>query len=232
MVTPNLIKLAPTLSIEERYKIVIPDALRMMVGEKSLLSDSEVTALTSFEKNVVWEQYALRVGMFKWAHILWIRDINSEKFCACTCILLLNHQLWQVIQEVGDGATKEAREKGLASLSGYVATLQEKLADFYAYRDALIRLKEELYDVPIFAGETETTIQGFYQFVGEMVERHNDTIRELCTNKTIKRHFKAIAENIDLYLVKEPKPDEAAIAALVDEVRSFAESDVRARLGK
>jgi hypothetical protein len=65
-----------------------------------------------------------------------------------------------------------------------------------------------------------------------MVERHNDTIRELCTNKTIKRHFKAIAENIDPYLVKEPKPDEAAIAALVDEVRSFAESDVKARLGK
>ena len=135
----------------------------------------------------------MRVGMFKWAHILWIRDINSEKFAACTTILLLNHQLWQVIRETDEGETKEAREKGLASLSNYVSLLQKKLADFYAYREALIRLKEELYDVPIFAGETETTIQGFYQFVGDMVERHNDTIRELCTNKTIKRHFKAIA---------------------------------------
>lgn len=232
MGTPNLIKLAPTLSIEERYKIVIPDALRMIKGEKGVLSDSEITALTSFEKNVVWEQYALRVGMFKWAHILWIRDINAEKFSVCTCLLLLNHQLWQVIREIDEGATKEDCAKGLESLSGYTATLKEKLADFYAYRDAMTRLQEELYDVPIFNGETEATIRGFYTFAHDMVERHNETVTLLCTDQKMKRHFKDMARDIDSYLVKEPKPDEAAVAELINEVRTWAESDVKARLGK
>ena len=60
MTTPDLIRLAPTLSIEERYKIVIPDCLRMMNGENAILSAAEITALASFEKNAAWEQYALR----------------------------------------------------------------------------------------------------------------------------------------------------------------------------
>jgi len=232
MQSPNLIKLAPGLSVEERYKIVIPDGLRVMAGEKSLLSESEVKALVSFEKDAVWEQYALRIGMFKWAHILWLRDIEKEKFCACTCILLLNDALWRMITDEDESLGKEALADNLATVRKYVTVLEGKLADFYPYREALARLREELYDVPIFNETTEATIQGYFQFVGEMVKRHNDTIRELCTNKVTKRHFTLIKREMELYIVKEPKPEEAAIAELMNEVKSFAESDVKARSNK
>jgi hypothetical protein len=232
MATPNLIKLAPTLSVEERYKIIIPECYRMFRGEKGLLTESEVTAIASFEKNEVWAQYALRFGMFKWAHILWIRDIQKEKFCACTCILLLNNAVWRMIGDEDESKGKAVLTDNLATVRKCVSTLRGKLADFYLYREALIRLQEELYDVPIFDGERAETIQGFFRIIGETVEYYNETIRLLCTNKKIKRHFTLIAQDIDSYLVKETKPDEAAIAELVDEVRSYAQSDVNARLGK
>lgn len=232
MTTPDLIKLAPTLSVEERYKIIIPDCFRMLRGEESVLSESEVVALTSFEKNAVWEQYALHVAMFKWAHILWVRDIQSEKFGACTAILLLNDALWRMIGDMDDGMEKEAVTDDRATLRKYVSVLQKKLPGFYAYREAILRLQEELYGVPIFDGEQAETIQGFFAFVGDMVKRHNDTVQMLCTDKKIKGHFKAIADDIDHYLVAEPKPEEVAIAELVDEVRSYAQSDVNARLGR
>ncbi len=232
MATPDLIKLAPTLSVEERYKIVVPDCLRMMNGEKGLLSETEIKALTSFEKNEVWAQYALRVGMFKWAHILWLRDIQKEKFCACTCILLLNEALWRMITDEDEALGKEALMDNLATVRKYVDLLQQKLAGFYPYREAMARLQEELYGIPIFNEDTGSTIREFFQHIGDMVERHNDTVRELCTNKDIKRHFKLIAQDMDRYLVKEPKPNEASIIELIDEARSYAESDVKARLRK
>ena len=232
MATPDLIKLAPTLSVEERYKIAIAECLRVMAGKPSVLSGSEIDAIASFEKTAAWELYALHIGMFKWVHILWIRDINAEKFSTCTCLLLLNHQLCRVILDGDEQMTKEARVEQLELLRKYVSILQEKLTDFYAYREALPRLKEELYGVPIFNEETETTIQGFYQFTDEMVVRHNTIVRDLCTEKSIKRYFKPIAQDMEFYLVKEPKPDEVAIAELVDEIKTWAESDVRARLGK
>jgi hypothetical protein len=232
MTMPDLIKLAPTLSIEERYKIVIPDCLRMMNGENAILSASEITALASFEKNAVWEQYALRVGMFKWAHILWVRDINGAKFAACTCILLLKEAMWRMITDVDDAKGKQVFADNLAAIRKNVGLLQDKLVGLYVYREALPRLQEELYDMPIFDGERAETIQRFFRIVGETVEYHNETIRMLCIDKTIKRHFKLIAQNIDNYLVKEMKPDDAAITALIDEVRSYAESDVKARSGR
>jgi len=232
MNTPDLIKLAPTLSVEERYKIVIPDCHRLMAGEKGLLSESEMKALTTFEKNAVWEQYALRVDKFKWAHILWIRDIQKEKFCACTCILLLNDALWRMISDEDESLGKDALADNLATVRKYVSLLQDKLANFYPYREALARLQEELYGMPIFDEETEATIRGFFQFVGDMIERHNKTIRELCVNKVTKRHFKLIAQDMDSYLVKEKKPDETAIAELIDEIACYAQSDVNARLGR
>ena len=229
MTTPNLIKLAPTLSVEERYRIIVPDCYRVMAGEKGMLSVSEIDAITTFDKTALWEQYALRVGMFKWAHILWLRDIQSEKFCACTCILLLNHQLWQIIWDVDVPLTKEQRANELARLRKYVDMLQIKLGTFYAYREALVRLQEELYGVPIFDEKTDESIQGFYKFVGDMVEIHNKTVRDVCADKETKRFLKPIVSEMDLYIVKESKPTEAAITALIDEVKSFAESDVRAR---
>jgi hypothetical protein len=229
MVSPNLIQLAPTLSVEERYRIIVPDCYRVMAGEKGMLSVSEIDAITTFDKTAVWEQYALRVGMFKWAHILWLRDIQSEKFCACTCILLLNHQLWQVIWDGDEPLSKEQRAKELETLRKYVDMLQIKLGAFYAYREALARLQEELYGLPIFDEKTDESIQGFYKFVGDMLEIHNKTVRELCADKDTKRYFKQIASEMDLYLVKESLPTEASITELIDEVKSFAESDVKAR---
>lgn len=232
MTTPDLIKLAPTLSVEERYKIVIPDCLRMSNGEKGLLSNSEIQALASFEKNAVWEQYALRVSMFKWAHILWVRDLNGAKFAACTCILLLKESLWRMIGDVDDAKGKEVFMDNLAAIRKYADLLKDKLANFYVYRDALSRLREELYDVPIFDGEQAETIQGFFQVIGKTVEYHNETIRALCTEKAMKRYFKPIVQDMDSYLVKATQPDEAAIKELVEEVRSYAQSDVNARLGR
>lgn len=232
MTTPDLIKLAPSLSVEERYKIIIPDCYRMFNGEKALLSASETTALASFEKNEVWAQYALRVGMFKWAHILWVRDINGAKFAACTCILLLKEAMWRMITDVDDAKGKQVFADNLAAIRKVIGLLQDKLVGLYVYREALPRLQEELYDVPIFEGERAETIQGFFRIIGEVVEYHNETIRMLCIDKTMKRHFKLIVQDMDRYLVKETKPDETAIAELVDEVRSYAQSDVNARLGK
>ena len=57
----DLIKLAPTLSAEERYKMAISDFHKVLAGEKPILSEAECQAIRHFDNRAVWEDYAQRL---------------------------------------------------------------------------------------------------------------------------------------------------------------------------
>jgi len=51
MGTPNLAILAPSLSAEERYRLIVPDYHNDLMGKGTILSESERQAITKFEKS-------------------------------------------------------------------------------------------------------------------------------------------------------------------------------------
>ena len=57
MPTPNLAILAPSLSAEERYRLIVPDYHSDVMGKGTILSESERKAITKIENRVVWEEY-------------------------------------------------------------------------------------------------------------------------------------------------------------------------------
>jgi hypothetical protein len=226
---PDLIKLAPTLSVEERYRILIPDCQRIMVGEKGLLSDSEIKALAYFEKPLLWEDYAMRIGIFKWSNLLWARDIDRERFAVGISLVLVSHQAMDVMRGMGEEMPDEQRNRQLETLRNYVVLAEEKLANFFAYREALVRLEQEVYGVPLLHEEDGKEMESCCKLIMGEIEHYNSALRGICEDKALKKYFKRIAPELDKYLVKTPAINEEKVEHIVKDIKSFAESDVNAR---
>src|SRR3989338_265563 len=184
MATPDLIKLAPTLSAEERYKLIVPDLHRTLMGEKCLISESERQSIIKFDKRVVWEEYTRNICILQWATTLWQRDIETERLRAFALSLNLSHTLERVLVDGDDKSiSKEKRTGQFEKLKKYVAMLEEQSVEFYAYREAINKVEQELYGVPLFNEKEKNSIASCYEMVDELFEHHNSTIRVMCENK-------------------------------------------------
>ena len=228
MKSPDLIKLAPTLSAEERFKILIPDYHRVVMGEEPLISESERAAIIKFDNMAVWEEYTGRVAMLQWANALWTSDIEIEKFRALACYLIINHSLEKIILTAEESSTEEDRAGQYKKLKEYVGTFEESLINFYNYQEAIPRLEQELYGVPAFNERTKKQIAEYYESINALIGHHNDTVHAICKNKIIREYLKPIAEDAESYLIKKPIPDKKYIEeVLIDGLRMLAESEVR-----
>lgn len=228
MATPDLIKLAPTLSVEERYKIIIPDLHRQLMGEEPLISESERQAITHFENRAVWEEYTRNICILQWATALWLKDIETERLRVFALSLNLHYTLERVLLDGDDKSiSKEKRAEQFERVKKYVAMLKEHSVEFYAYREAINKVEQELYGVPLFNEEKKNSIASCYEMVDELFEHHNTTIRVMCENKIIKRHVKPIVQDMESYLAKKPVPDAAIVERIVDEIRQIADSETR-----
>ena len=77
--TSDIIKLAPTLSPEERFKMVMTDCLRQMDGEPSVFSETELKALIFFDSRAKWIEYVRPVIIFKLANAYWPNEIEIQR---------------------------------------------------------------------------------------------------------------------------------------------------------
>lgn len=224
MATPDLVKLAPTLSVEERYKLVMGDVLSQLDGEPPKLSESELKAMLRFESKPMWQDYAARVAMMRHANEIWVREIETEKLRAYAFYLDLGYQFRLVV--IDDGAPKMKKAERFESLKKSAIDLHYALEGFYAYREAIPKLEAILYGVPFFSKAMRVSLDSQFALIHDTVRNYNGVVRELCTCRDAKQFIKPIVEDVESYLVKDAVPSEAAVNELVDFIRHIADSEM------
>jgi hypothetical protein len=225
--TPNLTKLAPSLSVEERYKIVMSDALAQIDGEPEKLSESELKAMIWFESKPAWQDYAFHVAMMRHANEIWVNEIETERLRVCAYYLHVSYQLQLIVLD--ENASPEKKAKRFEALKQSTADLHEAVEGLYAYREAIPKLEALLYGVPFFCKGMQASLANQFDLVASTIRHHDDSIRELCACHDAKSYIKPIVEDTESYIVKDAVPGEAAVNELVDFIRHIAESEMRAR---
>ena len=127
MTIPDLAKLAPNLSAEERYKLVLADCLAQMDGEQPMITESELKALLWFPSKAMWKEYSTRVVMFKLANSMWIQSIESEKLRTYVCYLLAAHEFERIIVYAAHKIPKRKGEDRFGNLKKYVKSLNKAI---------------------------------------------------------------------------------------------------------
>lgn len=228
MHSSEIIKLAPTLSAEERYKLAISDFHRVLAGEKPILSEAECQAIRYFDNRAVWEEYTHSVCMLQWADTLWSKDIETEKLRVFAISLLLNHAMERILVDGDDRSIpEERRSRQLEDLKKYAAMLGAHSAEFYVYPEAIKKIEQELYGVPLFNEKKMKRIVNYYEMADDLLEDYNEKIRAMCRNKILKKYFKPIVSDMESYIVKKPIPNPAMVEQMVDDIRQIAESETR-----
>ncbi len=225
-IKPDIIKLAPTLSAEERYKLIVQDIHHTLMGEKQLLSESERQAIIQCQNRAVWEEYTRHIGIMQWADAFWTKDIETEKLRVFACYLLLGRGLDRFIANADMPMPEKMREARCTSIKEHVEMLETNSKTFYAYREAIAQVERELYGMPLFNERRRKVIESYYEAVDEMFENYNDRIRMLCGSNMIKKHMKPIADNLENYIAKKPVPQKELIDMLVGEIMDIVDSEM------
>lgn len=224
----DLIKLAPTLSAKERYKILVSDFHRTSMGEKPMISESELQAILDFEgKRAVWEEYTKKIAMIQWARILWQRDMETERLRAFYLSLLLNHDLREILWRGGGAPPEAERAEQFENLKKRVLLVEECSVTIYVYPEAIKKIEEELYGIPLFNEKEKEWMEKCYETIDERFESYNEIIRALCDKEDAKVYMRPIVNDVESYLVKKPIIDPATVERIINEIRRTAESEVK-----
>ena len=226
MPSSNLIKLAPTLSAEERFKMIVTDFHKEIAGEKPVLSESERQAIIQCETRPMWEDYTRHIGIMQWADVFWTKDIEMEKLRVFACSLLLDRELDRFIADIEMPMPEKIRDTRCAGIKKYVETLERNSRKFYAYRETIVQVERELYGMPLFNERKKEVIASYYEAVDEMFENYNNRIRMLCESKMIKKQMKPIADNLENYIAKKPIPQKELIDEVVGEIMGIVDSEM------
>ena len=227
MTTPNLAILAPSLSAEERYRLIVPDYHSDVLGKGTILTESERQAIIKIENRGVWEEYTRGICMLQWANVLWMRDIETEKLRATALSLIVGYEMEGIFKEADQPMPEKKRAERYAKLREYIASFEEGSTQFYAYRAAIEMIEGELYGVPILNEEKKKTLAKYYEQVDELFDLHTDRIRKICGNEILASYLKPIADDPESYIPKKPIPDKDTVNELVEEIRQMAESETR-----
>lgn len=226
MATTEIIKIAPTLSAEERFKLMLPDMVRAMDGEKMLLSDGEANAIRTCPIAIL-DDYNYRISLVMWIMMLWIRDWNAEHLRMSSLIVALLYQTELTIRRVdkNDRSIKDPFD----TLRSVVAGMSEKMKEFYAYRESIPLLERELYGLPFLSEEMQADMAKDYEDVDRVISFHNDLIREIPKAFKTEKFLKPITEHAEQYLIEKPTPDTGRAEAIAQNLKGIAEADIRRR---
>jgi len=100
MPSTELMRLAPTLSAEERFKLIIADFHKGVAGEQPVLSETERRAVQKCEGRAMWEEYTKHIGIVQWAGMFWSKDIETEKLRVLACHLMVSLECEPVVAEL------------------------------------------------------------------------------------------------------------------------------------
>jgi hypothetical protein len=222
----DIIKLAPTLSAEERFKMVVTDMQKELEGGQRTLSETERQAIMRCEGREMWEDYTRRIGIIQWADVFWTKDIEMEKLRVFACSLLLERELDRFFLDNYTMMPPKMREMFWASIKEYVEMMERCLRKFYAYREAIAVVERELYGMPLFHRKKSAIFASYYEAMDDTFERYNYRIKkfyERCQQDDIP---KTVMENVESYVVKKPIPAKELVDELVDEVMGVVDSEM------
>ena len=228
MNTPDLVKLAPELSAEERYKLMTADWMARTNGKPQIKTESERRAMVRFPTTAMWREYGMSVITFKLVNTIWVNEIQIDKLRTYACYLLAIHEFEKIVVDCED-YSKDKRTKQFESLKKFVAAYNGAITDFRVYRDAIPLLEEELCGIPFFSTLTKDAIADAYKLVDDATVRYNGIVREFCGEKEMRKFLKPIVIDMDSYLVSEAAPDPSRAATLVEQIKELAESEMKSR---
>jgi hypothetical protein len=226
MPSPDIIKLAPTLSAEERFKIIVKDFHKELAGGKPVLSISERQSIIKCENRPMWEDYTRRIGIMQWADAFWTKDIEMEKLRVFASSLLLGRALDRFIADIDMPMPEKMREGQCASIKEYVDMLERNSEKFYAYPEAIMQIERELYGMPLFNEWKKEVIASYYQAADEIFEHYNNRIRMLSTSKMIQKRIKPIVENLGSYTAKKPVPSKELVDEIIGEITGIVDAEM------
>jgi hypothetical protein len=228
MSTPNIANLAPNLSAEERYKLIVPDYHNEIMGRAALLSDSERQAIMYFTTKASWEEFVQKYNTMLWAQVLWPKDIEAEKLRVVALSLLLNHSFVWVLRVGGDQSlSMDKRNATFKELKEHVALMEEQSITFYAYRAALEAITKELYGIPVFNDVKMAEVRAEFEKMDELIDYYNDMVREFCEVYDAREHIEPIVDDMQSYLVKKSVPDATMVEGIIDDIRQVAAAVTR-----
>ena len=228
MNTPDLIKLVPELSAEERYKIMTADWMARTNGKPQMMTESERRAMVRFPTTAMWREYGISIIMFKLVNTIWVNEIQIDKLRTYACYLLAIHEFEKIVVDCED-YSEDKRAKQFESLKKFVTAYNGAITDFRVYRDAIPLLEEELCGIPFFSTPTKDAIADAYKLVDDATTRYNGIVQEFCGEKEMRKFIKPIENDLESYLVKEAVPDISAAATLVKQIKDLAESEMRSQ---
>ena len=222
----DIIKLAPTLSAEERFKMVVTDMHKVLEGEQRTLSESERQAIMQCEGREMWEDYTRRIGIIQWADAFWTKDIEMEKLRVFAYSLLLERELDRFFLDDYELMPPKLREMFWAGIKEHVEMMERCAMKFYAYREAVIVIERELCGMPLFHQKKSVIIASFYEAMDDTFERYNYRIKkfyERCQHDDVP---KTVTKDVESYIVKKPIPTTELIEEIVDEVMGVVDSEM------
>jgi hypothetical protein len=228
MNTPDLVKLAPELSAEERYKIMTADWMARTNGKPQIMTESERRAMVRFPTTAMWREYGTSVITFKLVNTIWVNEIQIDKLRTFACYLMAMHEFEKIVVDCED-YSEDKRAEQFESLKKYVATYNEAITDFRAYKEAIPLLEQELCGIPFFSKPTSEFFAQAFKMVEDATAMYNGVVREFCGDKEVRKFIKPIVNDMDSYLVSEAAPNPSRAATLVEQIKELAESEMKSR---
>ena len=222
----DIIKLAPTLSAKERFRMVVTDMQKVLEGGQRTLSETERQAIMRCEGREMWEDYTRRIGIIQWADAFWTKDIEMEKLRVFASSLLLERELDKFFLDNYTMMPPMMRERFWSGIKEYVQMVERSVTNFYAYRDAIVEVEKELYGMPLFYGKKKAVIESYYEAMDDTSERYNHRIKlfyERCQENDVP---KTVMENVESYIVKKQTPTKELVDGVVAEVMSVVDSEM------
>jgi hypothetical protein len=228
MPSSNLIKLAPTLSAEEKFKIVIAEMHQATAGEPPILKESELQAIIECQSKETWEEYNRHMSMVMWASEFWSREIEIQKLRTYAAYLNLKSELSEYIANAD--MPEEFRRKECVTIAEWVEILEITARQFYAYIEAIAQFEQKLYGVSLFDEKQKRTIDGYRNAVDDMFEHHNGLVRACSNgggrNELEKKHMVPIREDLDSYFAKKPIPEQVVVDKIITTIMGVVDAEM------
>jgi len=227
--TSDILKLAPTLSPEERFKMVMADCHRQTDGEPSVFSETELKALIFFDSKAKWLEYVRPVIIFKLANAYWPNEIEIQRLRVELVWFIIIHKVEQICDDADDGIAAKHRLGQFDTLKKYIGTYNETLPRLMAYRDAISLLEAETFGVPFFSQGQKTTISKIFTGIEDSKALYNELITEFTKRKDARKLLRPFTEDLQSFLLRDEVPDPKAVTELVEAIKHYAESELSSR---
>jgi hypothetical protein len=221
MATKEIVKIAPALSAEERFRMMLPDLIRLQDEKQPLLSATEMDAIRTCPRGEVLEGYGYRVSLFSWITMIWLRDWNAIRTRVSLFGLVMLYEFERTLRDAENPDDKDPFDLVRSMAAAMEATLEE----FYAYRASIPLLEGELCGLPFFGEEKRAGIDHEYSDTEEFIVRYNEMVEVAFT--PAKGRPKRSTEDRERCLIRKPAENPERAEAIVLNLTSIAQADAR-----